>query len=440
MTSAWRQAPVAPIRDGWQRPAALVDDVPRATRIAVMIIAAYLFAKMFYVVKGGNAQPADAVLCILAFFIVPPRSMLALLKGEMALVALVVWIALVNITWFMVTDDPSFLTSILYYIFNLLIVIAFFGVRSRDPAFFDRIICNAITAAVLVETAVVLYQRLSGISALRTVGTFRNPNQLAYWAIVMLSMFVMLRRNRLRRRDVLVMVAGIFCQYASASRAGLIAVLALMVVWLYFALGNGRKRIVACLGVVALGTLLALSPSMEGSVASGAGQSAVGTRLTEESETSQFDERQYNRIIDFYEYTVFGAGEGYLSRFKADNEFKLEIHSSFGTMLFSYGVPGFSLFLLFLFNVFRRMPISLGVYLVPSLLYGVTHQGLRFTLFWGLIGVAIAMGRAHQQTLKTVARPAVPPRKRYEERGPDYLRALAGTSSRGDRIPGQGAD
>lgn len=420
-------------------PAALGGSVSRATVAAIWIIAIYLFAKMFYVAKSGTAQPADAMLCVLAFFIVPPRSMLALLKGEVALVALVVWIALVNLTWFMITNDASFLTSTLYYVFNLLIVIAFFGVRSRNAALFDRIVCNAIVAAVVVETAIVLYQRLSGMSALRTIGTFRNPNQLAYWGIIMLSLFVMLRRNKLRRSDLLVMAAGIFCQYASASRAGLIALLALLVVWLYFALGTGRKRVIACLGVVAVGTLLALSPAMDSSAVSGAGQTAVGARLTEESETSQFDERQYNRIIDYYEYTIFGAGEGYLSRFNVGREFTLEIHSSLGTMLFSYGVPGFGLFMLFLFNVYRRLPLSLSIYLMPSLLYGVTHQGLRFTLFWGLIGVAIAMGREYQQAPKRAA--SEPPLRRpHEERGPDYLRALAGASSRGDRPAGQGAE
>ncbi|WP_439533849.1 hypothetical protein [Polymorphobacter sp.] len=422
-----------------QSPLAIPQGDTRANQIAVWIVAAYLFAKMFYISKGGSAQPADAMLCALAFFIVPPKSMLELFKAEAALVALVVWIALVNLFWFMTTDDKSFLPSILYYVFNLLIVITFFGVRNRNPALFDRVICNAIILAVAVETAVVLYQRLSGVSALRTVGTFKNPNQLAYWGVVMLSLFVMLRRNRLRRSDLLVIGGGIFCEFASASRAGLAALFALLVVWLYFALETGRKRIIACLSAVALGALLTLSPAMEGGVAYGAGESAVGTRLNEDTEVSQFDERQYNRIIDFYEYTIFGAGEGYLSRFNADSEFKLEIHSSFGTMLFSYGIPGFALFMLLLFGVFRRLPISLGVYLVPSLLYGVTHQGLRFTLFWAFIGAAISIGRERKPA--TEARPIIRLHKQHQTRGPDHLRALASTrmSTPRSRPPARGA-
>lgn len=396
----------------------------RANRVAVAIVAVYMFAKMFYIAKGGTAQPADIMMCALAFFIVPPRTMMELLKSEAALAALVIWVALVNLAWFMITNEPNFLPSILYFVFNLIIVLTFFGVRRRDPVLFDRVVCVAIMVAIGVETAIVLAERLGVGGAFRNLGTFKNPNQLAYWGVLMLSIFLMLRRNRLSRIDMLVVLAAVFCEFASASRAGLAALVALLVMWLYFALGTGTKRVVVCLGVVAAGTLLSLSPAMDKALVRGAESSAVGTRLTENEEVSQFDERQYSRIIDFYQYTIFGAGEGFVARFRADNEYQLEIHSSFGTMLFSYGIPGLTLFCLMLFSVYRHLPVALGLYLVPSLLYGVTHQGLRFTLFWALIGIALAIGdelRRHP-----AAAPAQAPRRSHMTRGPAYLRGLAG--------------
>ncbi|MBB6228546.1 hypothetical protein FHS79_002736 [Polymorphobacter multimanifer] len=425
MSRVLRQAGASTGRTAdWGHGGLAVDEGTRAGRTAAYIIAAYLFAKMFYVASSGSAQPADIMLCLLVFFIVPANSILDFFKTQLLLVALVVWVALVNLVWFMTTDEPSFLLSTLYYLFNLIIVITFVGVRGRNPAIFDNIVCKAIMIAVAVETAVILFQRFSGFSALRAVGTFKNPNQLAYWGVVMLSLFVMLRRNRLRRSDLLVMGAGIFCEFASASRAGLGALIALLAVWLYFALGTGRKRIIACLSVIAAGVILALSPMMDSSVASASGQSAISTRINEETEVSQFDERQYNRIVDFYEYTIFGAGEGYVTRFTGDAKIHLEIHSSFGTMLFSYGIPGLSLFVLFLASVIRRLPVSLGIYLLPSLLYGVTHQGLRFTLFWGLIGAAISMGQE-----RLVSRPVARPRPLHQQRGPEFLRAVRDASA-----------
>lgn len=392
-----------------------------ATLAAMWVVAIYLVAKMFYVARGGTAQPADIMLCALAFFIVPPREMLTLLKQELALAGLVIWVALVNLGWFMITNEPSFLPSILYFFFNLMIVITFFGVRQRDPEMFDKIVCRAIIAAVVLQTLVVLYERVTHSGGLRNVGTFKNPNQLAYWGVLMLSMFLMLRRNKLRRLDLLFMAAAIFCEFASASRAGLAALVALLAMWMYYALGDVRKRVLACLAVIAVGVILGVSPAMDRVMVQGAESSAVGSRLAEETNVSQFDERQYNRIIDFYEYTLAGAGEGYIARFKADNEYQLEIHSSFGTMLFSYGVPGLVLFVLLIAGIYRKLPSSLAVYLLPSLLYGVTHQGLRFTLFWALIGIAASI--AHQTQRTTRVHPAQLWRRR-EPRGPDVLREL----------------
>lgn len=394
-----------------------------ATLAAMWIVAIYLFSKMFYVGRSGTAQPADIMLCALAFFIVPPREMLALLRNQIALPVMVIWVAIVNLVWFMLTSEVSFLPPILYFVFNLLIVITFFGVRERDRALFDKVICRAIIVAVIVQTLFVLVERITHSGLLRNVGTFKNPNQLAYWGVLMLSLFLMLRRNQLGRGDILFMGAAIFCEFASASRAGLAALVALLVMWLYCALGDVRKRVFACVAVTAVGILLALTPAMDRVLVTGAEGSAVGSRLTEQNEISQFDERQYNRIIEFYQYTLAGAGEGYLSRFVSENQFKLEIHSSFGTMLFSYGVPGLTLFVALVAGIFRRLPTRLGIYLIPSLVYGITHQGLRFTLFWALIGVAASVSQDYR---RAVAQPlARLPRKRREARGPEALRHSA---------------
>lgn len=408
--------------------------VARATRTAVAIVAIYLLAKMFYVAKGGKAQPADIMICLLAFFIVPPRTMLELLKSEIALTALVVWVALVNLVWFMVTTDPGFLPPILYFVFNLMIVLTFFGVRRRDPVLFDRTICLTIILAIAIQSAAVLAERFGLGAGLRNVGTFRNPNQLAYWGVLMLSIFLLLRRSRLGRIDKVAVGAVVFCEFASASRAGLAALAALLAIWLYFALASGPKRIFACLGVAAVGIVLSLSPVMDRVLVATAENSAVGTRLAEVNSVSQFDQRQYDRIIEFYQYTAFGAGEGYLSRFVEDGVYELEIHSSFGTMLFSYGIPGLTLFLLLLLSAYRKLPTSLGLYLLPSLVYGVTHQGLRFTPFWALIGVAFAVGDEFRRNA-AVSR-ALTPRRQREARGPGFLRRRALAASAGRRQHG----
>ncbi|MFT7158405.1 MAG: hypothetical protein ACI8Q1_003437, partial [Parvicella sp.] len=89
----------------------------------------------------------------------------------------------------------------------------------------------------------------------------------------------------------------------------------------------------------------------------------------------------YDRISNHPEYLIFGAGEGGYNRFDTfiDNH---EMHSSLGTIVFSYGIPGIVLFTLFVFSLLKKLPWFYLVYSLPLFAYGITHMGLRFTVFW----------------------------------------------------------
>ncbi len=98
-------------------------------------------------------------------------------------------------------------------------------------------------------------------------------------------------------------------------------------------------------------------------------------------EITEWQYRGYDRISNHPEYLVFGAGEGGYNRFDTFIE-NHEIHSSFGTIVFCYGIPGTVLFLLFIYSLLKKLPWFYLVYSLPLFAYGVTHMGLRFTIFW----------------------------------------------------------
>jgi hypothetical protein len=91
--------------------------------------------------------------------------------------------------------------------------------------------------------------------------------------------------------------------------------------------------------------------------------------------------RGYDRIVNHPEFWFFGAGEGSFQRF--ESVLGGEIHSSWGTIFFSYGLIGTLLFLLFFLNVFKYKKNFF--YFMPIFFYGLTHQGLRSTQFWILL-------------------------------------------------------
>jgi hypothetical protein len=93
--------------------------------------------------------------------------------------------------------------------------------------------------------------------------------------------------------------------------------------------------------------------------------------------------RGYDRIANYPEHILLGAGEGAYGRFRSDL-YGTELHSSFGTLLFCYGVVGagcFACALLFL----GRLDLRAALYLVPALVHGMAHQGLRFAFFWAVL-------------------------------------------------------
>ncbi|MCC3145667.1 hypothetical protein LJ207_10065 [Halanaerobium sp. Z-7514] len=93
--------------------------------------------------------------------------------------------------------------------------------------------------------------------------------------------------------------------------------------------------------------------------------------------------RGYDRFIVHPEYVFLGAGERPGRDF--DVTLGSEFHSGWGVILFSYGLPGFFMVALFFIFIFQEVGLKSFSYLIPTAFYGLTHQHLRFTLFWLLI-------------------------------------------------------
>ena len=80
-------------------------------------------------------------------------------------------------------------------------------------------------------------------------------------------------------------------------------------------------------------------------------------------------------------------GEGYYERFRGLATGAHEIHSSLASIVFCYGIVGALLFFTFAFSVLRGASLRDTLTLVPAIAYGLSHQGLRFTLFWVLLAI-----------------------------------------------------
>jgi hypothetical protein len=334
-----------------------------------------------HVVRSGLPQPGDwLVVLMLPVTLIGWRGVLDRGGTLMirALIKFTVWVCVVNLAWAIILwmwDDPkNFVIHPAFYIFNASVFLCALILARRDREAFLR-----ITVDVVYYTIVVLFLSsfVYGRDAYRGQLFFNSPNQLGYYALLAACLFVMAQRPLAISRTKIA-IGVTFCAYLallSASRASVAGILMLVFV-LFFA--SPRTIILASLASVAL-------VSIGGPLANALEVSQTRVERGQHRNMSFAEERGYDRIAAHPEFLLTGAGEGAYERFVGPGQARRELHSSFGTVVFSYGVVGVVLFGLFGFQVVRGASLRMMMILVPSLVFTIAHQGLRFTLFWVVI-------------------------------------------------------
>jgi len=360
-------------------------------RPALVTWAIYLFLIPLYIFPSGLPQPGD----LLVLLVIP----LALQRwnGKLgrdtrgtvrALLWFTLWVCAVDLTWmfamgsFAVSGADSFVLFPLYYIYNALIFLAALVLYRRHGDLFLRVTVFAVTVTVYAQ---VLSSIALGSGGGRGTLFFNNPNQLGYYALLAATLIALTQRRlqlRLVTSSLTLVCCGVLA-VVSASRAAAGGVAVLLVLMLF---SNPKILVAACLAGAAV--VSGVGPVADAIEAS---QDRVLNRSAH-SEASFFQERGYDRIWRNQQYLVLGAGEGGLSRFDDTAYVKgMEIHSSAGTILFSYGIVGALLFLVFTWRLIRGARARLVITLLPPLLYTGAHQGLRFTVLWVVLAVFVAL-------------------------------------------------
>jgi len=213
---------------------------------------------------------------------------------------------------------------------------------------------------------------------------FNSPNQLGYYALLSACLFAMSQRP-LGISRVRASIGVTCCAYLailSASRASVAGISVLLFVLLF---SNPRTIILATLASIAVVNL--------GGPITHAITTAQERAIKDRDPNTPFsEERGYDRLWHYPEYIVTGAGEGACERFVSQpGEHARELHSSFGAVIFSYGIVGVVLFMLFAFRAVRGAPLRMSLMLVPALMYTVAHQGFRFTTFWVVLAAFVVL-------------------------------------------------
>ena len=366
----------------------------RAQTTFLVFWVAYLVGSVFYVLKSGLPQPSDFILAFAILTILSGVIVRVPVFRELYLVGAVtiVWFVLVNFMWFGMLGDVRFALSSLYYIYNFAIIVTIITMFTHLGDTFISVTRAALLVAIMIEFVAVL---VLGGDEVRGVGTFNNPNQLGFWVLLVTASWAVLKgERRLTGLDLLLFGLNAYLVMKSLSKAAISTFFLLLMLIAVFQWFEGRWRWGLLCAAYVAATIWLLQPEKVDSLLSEGLVAKVTNHfdgaLNEADSTPEG--RGYDRIWLYPEYLFFGAGEGDFARFTNKSGDKgVEMHSTWGTILFSYGIVGLTFFMMTLFVIFRHAPVSHWMYFFPVALYGVTHQGLRFSMGWVFFGLVFGM-------------------------------------------------
>jgi len=354
-----------------------------------IIWALFMFLSPLYIFSKGMPQPADYLIAGFGF----PLLIITWLKhkGSVSLVFLfgslfALLTIFVNLINFYFASDQKLLKHSMYYIYNFCVFMFIVVIYKQNPQRVNQLTYYALAAAIIFEF---IYAPLFGpVEVLRNLGTFNNPNQLAYWSLLSMVMLIIVKREKkFSLFDAVLFGMCVFLQSISLSKAGMI--LAVMVLILILFLPNLSKqgRLFLTLSIFIFTLFQLFEPSAFLKRIEKVEQIAIITMRLEnigQEEDDTAKGRGYTRLLEHPHYLLFGAGEGAYFRFGRGSQ---EIHSGIATIIFSYGIIGATFFCLFLYHIFKKLPAQYWVLMGIVLMYSLTHQGMRFTYFWVFLAI-----------------------------------------------------
>ena len=348
----------------------------------------YFVLSPFYVFQSGLPQPADIIIFggILVFLAIGrmyySRHVASVYVFGLIFVGLT---ASINLIHFHFIADIKFIMHSLFYAFNFGIFLYVVNLFAREPVRMNRYTYIALSAVILIQFIAV--QFFPDTDDFRASGTFNKSNQLAYWCVLSASLLLILKRNKqINFIDIALFSILTYMQMLSLSKAGIVVFFVLFIIFLAAPQMPKTYRVFLVF-IISLLIISNLSNSKRVFEALNRVETieAVSQRLNTIGKQSDDtpEARGYLRLVKHPEYLFVGAGEGAYWRFG-----RQELHSGIATLVFSYSIFGFSVFLLFLGNIFFKLPWYYTAMLVPIFLYGLTHQNIRFSYFWVFLACA----------------------------------------------------
>ncbi|MDR0138856.1 hypothetical protein RFW18_13960 [Metabacillus idriensis] len=360
-------------------------------RLILILYSMYFIMKPFYFWSSGLPQVSDLIMGILItiYLFYKKFRVPVYVKNKKFLLTgmyFVFYIILVNMTWVLIFNDlDRFITSSSFYIYNFTIVVFVLALYSDYKEKIIEVTYVAILVSVFLQ--IFMFFLGGGFIGGRMTAGFNNPNQLGYYALLVASLLIFTSRKTVKSELVVLgIISSLTLAAVSLSKAAIISISGFIIISLFTKNENKifKRNFIIYFILIAIvtGYIYQTTTFIQNNQLVLSVQNRINS-IGNDSDDS-LEGRGYYRITEFPEYWIFGAGEGGYKRFgPLGNEF----HSTLGNIQVSYGIIGVFLFLRFVFLALKNDNFRSWYIITFILIFGVTHNGIRNTVFWILLAL-----------------------------------------------------
>lgn len=368
----------------------------------------FLFLKQFYIQPSGMLGMADVSLILCYILLLGTRlkygcKHIAKERQEWKidgfLYVFIFFVVVINLLYALLEDKNDFLTNMLFWVYNGMSVWTFRYVGEQKG--FILWTRRILKVNILLQTGILLF----GLGRLfhepwggvRYMGTFNDPNQLAFFMFLMLLLLYLCRGEKRDKSSTIFYILTVLVIISSKSTGAFLGVIVffgcagVQKFSRYFSLGKARKLIcLFCAIMVILLLILFSTYSPAEFFIQETSFTLFGRieekiwKLKEGGIMAVFYDRGMEKLVLYPRFLIYGAGEGGFERFSLAAQIN-EIHSCFFSIWFCYGILP-TLIILFWF---RRQMLQLEDWMWPAVLALLAESFLlinyRQPLFWLVI-------------------------------------------------------
>lgn len=353
------------------------------------ILAIALYSTQFYLFNSGTLQISHmALLLFCGVCLLKYRADKPLFKGKTLLLftAFIGYSTFVNLFYYLLRPEHEvyLVRSSLYLWFDYLIFISLITFNRLIPVSLFR---KIYTIPFLVGLASIVLFYISGLGRYsyppRYNAFFNDPNQMAFWTLCTLAVVIITESNKWIKRVMLLL--AVFVCVVSMSRSGFSGLIFVLIGYFWngfralFAKKNRWKTLTAILFIV---VVLAYTIKQYTNIMTTGGLNLF-QRLIQTNVVNELTVRGYGILVHNPEYLFIGYGGGDMMRLGHP----VEIHSTWGGILFYYGVIGLGLFVGFVYKLLRPLPIPALLVALGPMVYSFFTYGARTPIFYIFLAI-----------------------------------------------------